>query len=123
MLALANGVRQSVTLEATNFKHYSVTVPDGSLPLELSLTKLNGEAALYVSPTETSPDSTSKMWALERNGGDTLTIDAIPYLLKENVECQSNDVLLGAAGTFADAPACATACANKDGCRYFIFGK
>ena len=57
MLALANGVRQSVTLEATNFKHYSVTVPDGSLPLELSLTKLNGEAALYVSPTGLGPHS------------------------------------------------------------------
>ena len=69
MLALANGVRQSVTLEATNFKHYSVTVPDGSLPLELSLTKLNGEAALYVSPTGLGPHSRPRPRAARMSQG------------------------------------------------------
>ena len=74
------------------------------------------------STTSPIPDSSSATWTIPRNGDGHLTIQAFHSLVHSGAECNSDDQALGEPGAFADAEACAAACAAQDGCSYFIFG-
>ena len=120
--ALVNGQPQELTLQASQYAYYTVKgLRPSSLPLSLALTTLTGSAGLFVSTSSAQPDAQNSEWA--RKGDGTITVAAVPILVKTGFECKSTDVELGAAGAFADVGACAAACAaHAGGCRFFIFG-
>ena len=125
-VTLQNGVDQALELQASQYAFYQVVVPTGGLPLELSLTELAGSAGLFAGTSNEQPDasdSSAVRWALTgESSSRTLTIPAIPTLVRSNSECGSDDTLIGAAGTFDDVAGCAAACSAHEGCHFFIFG-
>jgi len=120
---LANGEAQTAWLDSASYAYFSVALPSvAALPLNLALTSLAGNVGLFASTTSPIPDSSSATWTIPRNGDGHLTIQAFHSLVHSGAECNSDDQALGEPGAFADAEACAAACAAQDGCSYFIFG-
>jgi len=92
-----------------------------ALPLQLSVTALTGEGNVFASVDTARPDAVTSQWSMGRSANQ-FSIRAIPNRVRVGAECGSDDFKFGDAGEIATVEACAALCANRAGCKYFIFG-